>query len=125
MNRFFGQAARWMSRRNGKSLAKVLAAEIEEIKNLSPGRSEGEYLRQALEGRPGWRHAGGNRMEFRTGERLEVRAGVPWKELLTQITAIEVKPLGEGLPSEAQRMLIEDAVAAALSWWEKNMRQRV
>lgn len=109
-----------MSRRNGESLAKALAAKMEELQDETPGRSEMEYGRKALESRTGWRSVGGNRMEFRTGERVELKPELPWKEILAQITAIEVKPLGEGLSPEVQKELVEEAVTAATSWWQRN-----
>lgn len=119
MSVLFGQMARWMSRRNGESLAKALAARMEELQDETPGRPETEYGRKALESRAGWRSVGGNRMEFRTGERVELKPELSWKEILAQITAIEVKPLGEGLSPEVQKELVEEAVVAATSWWQK------
>ena len=116
----FGQAARWMSRRNGESSARAMAARIEEFQRQSPNQPQVQYWQQALEVRPGWRRVKTGIYEFRTGERLELKEGTSSQEILSRMTAIEVRPLGEGLPPDVQKALIADAVEAAVAWWKRH-----
>ena len=109
-----------MSRRNGQSLARYVLAKIGQLKQDSPNQPPDEYWKQVLQRRSGWRQINADAFEFRTGDRLELRKGAPIKELLARMTEIEVKPLGAGLPAEAQKVLLEEARKAAVDWWEKN-----
>lgn len=113
--------ARWMSRRNGRSLAQYMAVKIEAAKDDSPQRSLMECWGEVLRQRPGWREVASDRYEFRTGERLEFRKELPIPELLSRMTEMEVKPLGKGLPEEVRKILIEEARQAAITWWEKQI----
>ncbi|MBI3317627.1 MAG: hypothetical protein HYZ90_00560 [Candidatus Omnitrophica bacterium] len=116
----FFQTARWMSRRNGESLAQVVHEKLEEAAESSGGMPLAGW-RRILESRPGWRRLKEDSYQFRTGERLELKKGSSAEELLVRMTAIEVKPLGEGLPPEAQGALLEEAADAAAAWWRKNV----
>ncbi len=111
-----------MSRRNGESLAKALSKRIQRSSAESPKLSPSEHWGRALESRPGWQGMGGGAYRFRTGESVELKSGSSPRELLARITAIEVKPLASGMPPEVQRILEEEAVSAAVAWWEENHR---
>ena len=133
MNAFF-RIARWMSRRNGRSIAQAVAAAhreagerlpLEEAAPRPSGQrlpSEGrlQFWREVLESRTGWRRVNPNLFEFRTGDRLTLSKEFSSTELIAQMTAIEIKPLGEGLPPEARKVLCTDAVGAATAWWQQH-----
>ena len=112
--------ARWMSCRNGQSLAQYISAKLEELEADSSRGSFLEAWKEVVRGRPGWREVTSNQYEFRTGEHLEFRKELPIQELLARMTEIEVKPLGVGFPAQAQKILVEEAREAAVAWWQKH-----
>lgn len=111
-----------MSRRNGESLAKALSKQLQRSSAESPKLSLPEHWGRALESRPGWQRTGEGAYRFRTGESVEVESGSSARELLGRITAIEVKPLAAGMTPEVQRILEEEAVSAAIAWWQEHHR---
>lgn len=108
-----------MSRRNGRSLARAVIAVTQEARDRLPGAGHVQMWQRILESRPGWRRVNPHLYEFRTGDRLTLGRNLSSKELIAQMTAIEVKPLAEGLPAQARDILSADAVEAATDWWQR------
>ena len=115
----FSGVIRKMSRSNGISLAKAIAAQVQKQERNSPGRPPVEYWEQALEARRGWKQLRAHLYQYRTGDRFEFRVDRPEKEWLARITTIEVKPLSEGMPPQVREALANAAAEAATDWWGK------
>lgn len=111
-----------MSRRNGQSVAQVFSKRLQKLAEEFPGLPSTEHWKRALESRPGWQRVREGAYRFRTGESVEVKPGSSPKELLARITAVEVKPLGSGMAPDLQRVLEEEAVSAAVAWWEERQQ---
>ena len=105
-----------MSCRNGKTLAEAMLKRFKEAKAAQPNRPEWECWGPLLDERPGWARVNPKTYQFRTGERLDLSKGSS-SDWISQMTAIEVKPMGQGMPPEVQRELIEGAATTAQGLW--------
>ena len=126
LGNLFSGMIRKMSRSNGISLAKAIAAQVKKQEQNNPGRPPVEYWEQVLAARRGWKLLRAHLYQYRAGDRFEFRAGQagwpvgrPEKEWLARITTIEVKPLSKGMPPQVREALANEAVEAAADWWEK------
>ena len=113
IGRIFFQMARVMSRRNGISVARSLIEALQEFQKSSVSPSGDDLWPRILQTRRGWRQVSGGLFEYKTGDRLEWKSGKTFTDFVHRVTSIEVKSLGQGLPPEAQKQLVADALEAA------------
>jgi len=112
------KGALWMSRRNGQALAQAMLERLNGMRKQEPQKPDAECWGELVEARPGWQRVREGLYQFRTGERLELK-GSSTSDWIEQMAAIEVKPLSQGMPASVQKEFVEEAVNAAVGWWNR------
>ena len=109
-----------MSQRNGRAVARSIAARRRVFRAESMGQYSPEAWQKILKSRPDWKQIGTSHFQYKTGDRIMFAGCHSWKDLIARITVAEVKTLGEGLAPEVRSQLVVEAVMAAMQWWERN-----
>lgn len=123
MGRILLGIARGMARRNGRQLAKAVAAQLSRYRREEPTRPAAFHWEEILENRPGWRRVRRCVYEFRAGQRVELKAKIDRMETLRWLANAELKPLAAGLQPLVQNQLLKESTAAALEWWRQNVEE--
>ncbi len=100
-------------------LARSLAAQLRGRVRVDPTRPAVDHWQEVLDQRWGWRKVRQYTYEFRTGERLELKAKPDPDELVRWLATAELRPLTAGLHPSLQEELLKESVAAALDHWKK------
>lgn len=107
-----------MARRNGRTLARSVAAQLNRCVAKNPEQPMVDHWQEVLERRLGWRKVRQYLYEFRTGERLELKAKPDPTELVHWLATAELRPLTAGLPTSFREELLKESVTAALARWK-------
>jgi hypothetical protein len=111
-----------MARRNGQVLARMVAQQLRKQARQNPNEPPADRWRRLLGNRRGWHELRPDVYEFHTGERLELRAKANPQELIREIAAIELKPLGSGLSPALRDQLMKESLSAVESGWRQWMK---
>lgn len=111
---------RWMARRNGRVLARSLAAQLNRCRRSRPDQPALFHHEEILDHRPGWQKVRQYVYQYRTAERLELKPRDSSGDWMVRVAQVEIAPLGQGLRADLHQEFLKEAVAGASDWWNKN-----
>lgn len=117
--------ARWMARRNGEALARSVATQLRRYAGQGPERLSVNHWEELLNNRPGWHRVRQYVYEFRTGQRIELKAKADPLEIIRWMANAELQPLAAGLNASLQDQLLKESITAALERWRQNAEGKV
>ena len=106
-----------MARRNGRVLARAVAAAFRRHTRDEPRQPAVEYWKKMLDTRPGWQRVRSTVYQFRTGGRLDLGAHADPLEWMRELAKAELSSIGAGMNTSVQEELLKESVAAAGVWW--------